>query len=124
MRACLAVLASAMALTASGAALAQAGLDETGRAEQTGFSAIAAGHFAQAERRISAERRIFPDRPELMLNLAAVYSRTGREAQARTLYTSVLQRPDVLMDLPGGDTASSHALAQAGLRRSSGMAAR
>lgn len=119
MRVGLVALASALALMMPGMALAQ-----TDQAERTGFSAIAAGDFAGAERGIVAERRIFPGRPELMLNLAAVYNRTGREAQARALYVAVMQRPDVLMDMPNGATASSHALAQTGLRRSSSMAVR
>lgn len=79
--------------------------------DRTGFQAIAAGDFATAERTIEAERRIFPDRPELMLNLARVYRATGRPEQARALYGAVLDRPAVMMDLPNGDVASSHALA-------------
>lgn len=55
-------------------------------ADRTGYQAIAAGDFATAAKQIEAERRIFPDRPELMLNLAAAYLRTGRTADARALY--------------------------------------
>ena len=42
-------------------------------ADQNGYQAIVAGDLATAERSIVAERQIYPDRPELMLNLAAVY---------------------------------------------------
>lgn len=85
--------------------------------DRVGYQSIAAGSLAQAERTIDAERAIFPNRPELMLNLAAVYARTGREMQARSLYADVLDRSDVAMDLADGSVASSHALANKGLAR-------
>ncbi|WP_294212589.1 tetratricopeptide repeat protein [uncultured Sphingomonas sp.] len=93
--------------------------------DRVGYQAIAAGSLTQAEQTIDAERAIFPDRPELMLNLAAVYARTGRDAQARALYSDVLARDAVAMDLADGSVQSSHALAQKGLMRlSSTMASR
>ena len=85
--------------------------------DRVGYQAIAAGSLTQAERTLDAERAIFPDRPELMLNLAAVYARTGREAQARALYADVLDRGDVAMDLADGSVVSSHALAHKALAR-------
>jgi len=85
--------------------------------DRTGYRAIAAGDLAAAEQRIVAERRIFPQRPELMLNLASVYARTGRDSEARALYTAVLARPAVALDLPSGAVASSHDLANLALRR-------
>jgi Tfp pilus assembly protein PilF len=78
---------------------------------------IAQGDFAQAESKLLAELRIHPGRPELLLNLAAVYAKTGRTGEARSLYTKVLSTDDVLMDLSLDQTAGSHALAQRGLRR-------
>ncbi len=86
-------------------------------ADRTGYTAIAAGNMSVAEQRIVEERRIFPDRPELMLNLAAVYHRTGRDSQARALYASVLDRPAVAMDTPSGAVVSSHDLAERALAR-------
>jgi thioredoxin-like negative regulator of GroEL len=85
--------------------------------DRVGYQAIAAGSMADAERTIRAERAIFPERPELMLNLAAVYARTGRDAQARALYGEVLDRAPVAMDLADGSVQSSHVLAQKGLSR-------
>lgn len=85
--------------------------------DRTGYIAIAAGDLSMAEQRIVAERRIFPQRPELMLNLASVYHRTGRESEARALYAAVLARPAVEMDLPSGAVASSHDLANRALSR-------
>ncbi|AQR75628.1 tetratricopeptide repeat protein [Sphingomonas sp. LM7] len=78
---------------------------------------IAQGEYSQAESALLAELRIHPGRPELMLNLAAVYAKTGRAVEARSLYTKVLSTDDVLMDLTVDRTAGSHALAQRGLRR-------
>ncbi len=85
--------------------------------DRTGYQAIAAGDFTTAVKRIEAERRIFPDRPELMLNLAAAYARTGRTTEARALYSDVLERPQVGMDMPNGAIVSSHDVATRGLSR-------
>lgn len=85
--------------------------------DRVGYHAISAGSLAQAEQTIEAERAIFPTRPELMLNLAAVYARTGRVTQARSLYGQVLEQESVAMDLPDGSVQSSHVLAQRGLLR-------
>ena len=100
---------------ASGSALA---------ADRTATGAILAGDYATAERTLATERRIFPKRPELMLNLAAVYRQTGREAEARALYADVLRREAVPMDMIDQRTASSHAIAQVGLARLSQVASR
>lgn len=78
---------------------------------------IATGAYADAEKALAAELRIYPNRPELLLNLAAVYAKTGRAAQARALYGAVLAQDDVLMDLPADRTAGSHAIARTGLAR-------
>ena len=101
-------LGLAAALFASSAAVAT---------DRTGYRAIAAGDFSTAVQQLEAERRIHPQRPELMLNLAAAYRRIGRSADARALYHRVLQRPVVMLDLPSGDVASSRDLANIGLAR-------
>jgi len=85
--------------------------------ERSGYQAIAARDWTGAERVLLSELRIHPGRPELMLNLAAVYARTGRAAQARQLYAAVLDRPAVAMDMPSGDVRSSHAVAEQALAR-------
>lgn len=92
--------------------------------DRTASAAIATGDYARAERILTAERRIFPARAELMLNLAAVYRMTGRAAEAQQFYADVLRRPDVLMDMSDQRVASSHALAQTGLDRMTQVAAR
>ncbi len=85
--------------------------------DRTGYTAIAAGDLSTAEQRIVAERKIYPQRPELMLNLASVYHRTGRESEARALYAAVLAHPAVAMDLPSGAIVSSHDLASRAMNR-------
>lgn len=80
-------------------------------------SQIVSGNYADAEKALGAQLREYPNRPEILLNLAAVYAKTGRAAQARTLYRKVLSQKDVLMDLPAGRVAGSHAVAQTGLGR-------
>ena len=56
---------------------------------------IAAGDYRAAEQQLDADRKIFPQEPELLLNLAAVYQYTGRTEQARALYRQILAQPDV-----------------------------
>lgn len=82
---------------------------------RTGYTAIAAGSLSAAERTLTREREMFPERPELMLNLAAVYARTGRTAEARALYGDVLSRDAIEMELGNGSVESSHLLARRGL---------
>ena len=79
--------------------------------------AIAAGDYAAAERQLLAEQRVFPARAEVMLNLAAVYAKTGRVADARAMYHRVLALKPVAMDVADGQIAASHAVAQRGMRQ-------
>jgi hypothetical protein len=93
--------------------------------DRSGYQAIAAGNLSQAQATLAQERAIFPNRPELMLNQAAVFARMGRIAEARALYSDVLARDAVALDLPDGRVASSHTVAQRGmLRLTSAIAAR
>ncbi len=78
--------------------------------------AIAAGDYDLAERQLVAEQRVFPTRPEVMLNLAAVYAKTGRVSDARALYHRVLALKPVAMDVADGQVAASHLVARRGLR--------
>ncbi|HWK36569.1 tetratricopeptide repeat protein [Sphingomonas sp.] len=103
-------------LVASLAAVAQTAPAQT-RTDPVAAQAIAQGDYSHAERRLIAERRIFPDRPEILLNLAALYARTDRASDAAVLYRQVLAHDDVLMDLSADRTASAHAIAETGLRR-------
>jgi thioredoxin-like negative regulator of GroEL len=87
------------------------------RTDPMAAQAIARGDFTAAEHRLAAERRIYRDRPEILLNLAAVYARTGRASEAQALYQKVLASDDVLMDVSADRTASAHRIAQTGLQR-------
>jgi Flp pilus assembly protein TadD len=78
--------------------------------------AIENGDYALAEHKLLAERRVFPAKPEVLLNLAAVYAKTGRHAEARELYNRVLALDPVAMDVADGQVAASHLVAGRGLR--------
>lgn len=101
--------------TAAIAVAAVAAVTPVQAKDRNGYQAIAAQDFAKAERRLLAERRIHPNKPELLINLALVYRRTGRPVEARALYAAVLERDAVELDLPNGGIASSHELARMGL---------
>ncbi len=85
--------------------------------DRLGQQQIAAGDLRGAEATLVAERKIYPGRPELMLNLAAVYQQTGRTAAAQELYRQVLDRPDVSLLTPSGAAQSSHIIAERGMAR-------
>lgn len=91
------------------------------QSDRVASAAIERGDYAMAERVLTQELRIHPNRPELLLNLAAVYSRTGRQAEARGLYRQVLTQDDVLMDLSPERTAGSHSIATVALRQLDGV---
>lgn len=111
------VVLASMALVAPLALLATPAQAQSFYGDRVAAVAIAQGDFAGAERTLLQELRIHPNRPELLLNLAAVYAKTGRPGEARNLYRRVLTQDDVLMDLSADRTAGSHAVATAGLRR-------
>lgn len=113
MRHAFAGLALAGAMGAAGSAMAAA--------DDSGYHAIAHGNLAAAEAQIASERRLFRQDPDLLLNLAYVYARTGRVEQARALYGDVLARPAEDVDLANGDSIDSHVAARAGLLRIAGI---
>jgi UTP:GlnB (protein PII) uridylyltransferase len=82
-----------------------------------GYAEIARGDYVAAEQRITTEQRMFRHDPDLMLNMAYVYARTGRVSQARALYSAVLTMPDEMLDLPQGYSAPSHDVARTALSR-------
>ena len=93
--------------------------------EQTyGFNAIARDDLAGAEARLSAQRAAEPNEPSVLLNLAYVYAKTGRTAQATALYNQVMAGQNVMMLTGGRQQVSSHDLAQRGLSRTAAMASR
>lgn len=102
------------ALAAAGIASGAGAADFT-QADHNGAPEIARGDFAKAERVLIASRQVSPRDPELMLNLAMVYAKSGRADAARIMYRQVQAQPDEEMLMSGGNAVSSHALASAGL---------
>lgn len=84
------------------------------RAVRASHAAIVTGDLRSAERMLVAERRIFPKRAELLLNLAAVYARSNRTREAAALYDQVLAGDDAMMDVSEGRSLGAHALARLG----------
>ena len=82
-----------------------------------GAKQIAQGDYRGAERDIVAQRALYPDQVDLMINLATVYLRTGRVVEARRMYAAVTALPDEEVMLNGRPMAWSHALATDALRQ-------
>jgi len=85
---------------------------------------ILEGRLAQARVRLERDLATRPEAPEARLNLAYVYVRSGQQAAAAAQYRAVLAEPDVQLVTPNGNVAGAHAMAQAGLRRATQVAAR
>ncbi len=60
------------------------------RLANNGFSAIEGGRYADAERMLTEAVQLNPDNPYALLNLGAVYQRTGRFNQAREMFDKVI----------------------------------
>ena len=89
-----------------------------------GAEKIARGEYAAAERDLLGRQALYPDRVDLLLNLAAVYEATGRGAEARRAYRRVVSQPDQEIVLRNGASAWSHTLAARGLGRPAQVASR
>lgn len=87
-----------------------------------GHDLIKARQLAAAERELVTRRAAEPDEPSVLINLAYVYARTNRTADAAVLYERVLALPDVLLALGNGKPRWSHMLANKGLGRPDGVA--
>ena len=102
---------------AATAALIVGGASAAAAQNWNGAEQLARGDVAGAERVIVAQQRLFPRDPDLLLNLAVVFARTGRVSEARQAYQQVLAQPNEPLDLDGARLALAHDLATAGLRR-------
>lgn len=78
------------------------------------LAAIRDGDWKEAETQLAVDA----EDPARLLNLAHVYRRTGRTAEADFLYTRVLQMPEARDLVVGGMPASSHRLARQALATS------
>lgn len=109
------ILGTALVATAAGAQTQE---------QRYGFDAIQRADLTAAEARLSAERIAQPDEPSVLINLAHIYAKTGRMAQAETLYRQVLGGENVLMLTGSRRQLWSHDLAQNGLARARIVASR
>ena len=100
-----------------GLLLAAAAASPAAASERTGYKAITAGDWRTAEHELLAQSGRFANRPELMLNLAAIYVRAGRGAEALALYRQVQAQPEVAMDMADGRIVGSHQVASRGMER-------
>lgn len=111
-------------LAAASATMMMGGIAHAQEPNRYGYDQIAAKNLKAAETRLIAQRAAEPNEPSVLLNLAFVYKKTNRAAEAEALYNAVLAQPDVLMALGSGKPAWSHALAMKGLGRSTEFAGR
>jgi Flp pilus assembly protein TadD len=100
------------------------GIGEANAQDLNGFQKLQAGDYRAAELEIRQEMRLFPHDPDLLINLATVYVRTGRMAEARALYRDVLARADEELDVLNHGNASSHAVARLAISRTDQIAQR
>jgi hypothetical protein len=113
-----------MKMIFAGAALAMLATTAHAQDNAYGYDQIAAKNMQAAEQRLIAQSAVEPNEPSVLLNLAHVYKKTARTAEATALYERVLAQPDVLMALGSGKPAWSHMLAMKGLGRSTEYAGR
>ena len=88
------------------------------------FQAIAASDLRGAESVLASEVAAGTREPGVLINLAHVYSRTGRSQQAAELYRQVMAVPNAQMARQDGSPAWSHDLAARGIQRVSRIASR
>lgn len=100
-----------------------AGLTEVGYAPGSlGFAAIMHQDWKKAEAQLTSSA-VDADDPARLLNLAHVYRKTGREAEARDIYRRLAGRSHhFLVELANGDVASTRELARQGLADASSYA--
>lgn len=104
-------LVAALAAVSAAPAMAQERQDPYAQA------LIAQGDYDTAERHLMAEARIYPNKPEVLLNLAAVMARTNRPDRAAQLYARVLAGKDMEMRLADDRVVMAHQIATTGMAR-------
>ena len=104
---------AALAALGSSAALAQNG----GATGSYAATAISAGQLAGAGRDLQPVSYENAADPARLINIAAVYAKTERYAQARAALARVQSLPAESLDLANGASYSSHVLAKTMLAR-------
>lgn len=103
---------AAFAALSSGVVLAQSGADGGYAA-----TAITAGQLSQAERILQPASFADAADPARLINIATVYARTQRYADARKALERVRALPAEKLELADGKSYSSHVIAAAMLGR-------
>ena len=88
-----------------------------------GFAAITDGDWSRAEAQLNKRIGVSEDDPARLLNLAHVYLKTGREADAIRLYQQVAEAEDSDLVLADGTRVSARAVARRMLSRKTSYAA-
>ncbi|MBN8818159.1 MAG: tetratricopeptide repeat protein [Sphingomonas sp.] len=107
---------AAVAALGSSAALAQTG----GATGSYAAGAINAGQLSQAEQILQPASYTDAADPARLINIATVYARTQRKAEARAALQRVQALPAERLDLANGTSYSSHDLAKVMLARLDG----
>lgn len=105
--------ATAMAAHAAPDSLQEVGLPD-GRLAAT---ALEAGDFAKAQRRLIAVRPDAANDPARLINLGNAYAGMGQTTAARDIYTRALYAPDAMLVLANGTEESSRSIARRALNR-------
>lgn len=116
---------AALSLSACAASMQTASNDvEVGYAPGSlGYAAIMRGDLPRAEAQLTHATNVSADDPARLLNLAHVYRKTGREAEARELYARVAQSGDEgKLELANGDVGTARELAMRALNASNSYA--
>jgi len=110
------LIAGGVAFSAVGSAVPSAG-QSNGAPGVYAVSAITAGEFAQAEKILQPENHEDARDPARLINIATVYARTQRYAQAREALRIVSDLPSEPLELSDGKSYSSHLIASTLLQR-------
>ncbi|WCT72024.1 tetratricopeptide repeat protein [Sphingomonas naphthae] len=97
------------------AALVAAPLTAAAAQDQVAFRAITKADYTAAETQLAAQVAAGQREPGVLLNLAAVYNKTGRAAEAVALYRMVQSEQNVLMETASGAPIWSHDVATRGM---------
>lgn len=114
------LVVAAVALLAPASAMAW---PEAVIADPYGARSIVNNDVGSLQPRLAAAVAKGDRKPEVLLNLGAIYARQNNPSAAREMFRMVLDQPNVDMATLNG-TAWSHDLAQRGLARVSQIAAR
>lgn len=100
---------AALAALGATASYAQTG----GATGSYGANAIAAGKLSEAERALRPVSQADAADPARLINIATVYARTQRAAEAKAALLRVQALPAEELDLANGSSRSSHVIANA-----------